>query len=230
MSKFHGPEITNDGLRLYLDAANIRSYIGSGNTWVDVSAAKAENVTLTNGAIYDSSNSGNIFFDGTNDYANFSVTNLSTTTTVEMWCKIGASYTNGMFFGWANYSVWCSGGRLGYNTASSDIYGISAASVTSLGLVNNWKHYVFEMRSDVSYTNNKIYINAIPQTLSQQIGTENATNRNFNNGLGRIAIWRGGTTTFFIDMNCAIFKVYNRSLTQDEIKQNYNAIRGRFGV
>jgi hypothetical protein len=137
-----------------------------------------------------------------------------------------------MFFGWDRYDVWCNGGNIGFNTAASDLYGISSSSVSSLGLVNNWKHYVFEMRSDVPYTNNKIYINGTSQTLSQQIGTENASVRNFNNGNGRIAFWRNGSGagTFNMPMECAVFKVYNRSLTQNEINQNFNATKSRFGI
>jgi hypothetical protein len=230
MARFHGPRVVTNGLVLHLDAANIRSYPGSGTTWTDVSQSRAADVTLSNGAVYDASNSGNIFFDGTNDYANFNAPNLGTTTTVEMWAKFGSSFSDGMPFGWNAYTIWCDSGRLGYNTGNGDLYGISAATVTSLGLVNNWRHYVYEMRSDVAYTNNKIYINAISRTLSQQLGTENGANRSFNNGDGRIAIWRASLSTYFIDMNCAIFKVYNRALTQAEINQNFNALRGRFGV
>jgi hypothetical protein len=31
-------------------------------------------------------------------------------------------------------------------------------------------------------------------------------------------------------MECAIFKVYNRALTQNEITQNYNTTKARFGL
>ena len=147
-----------------------------------------------------------------------------------MWCNIGSGYSNKMFMGWLRYDVYCANGTLVYNTAGGDVYGISSATVSSLGLVNNWKHYVFEMRSNVSYTNNKIYINAISQTLSQQQGAENTGNRNFNSGNGRIALWRNGTTTYQMPMNCSSFRVYNRALTAAEIQQNFNALKGRFGL
>ena len=86
------------------------------------------------------------------------------------------------------------------------------------------------MRSYVSYTNNKIYINGTSQTLSQQLASENSGNRNFNSGAGRIAIWRASTASFFMPMECAVFKVYNRALTQNEINQNYNATKAKFGL
>ena len=167
-------------------------------------------------------------FDGTDDYVNFYAPNLGTTTTVEMWCKL-KSLSNVMPFGWNRYDVYCYGGEMGYNTSASDRYGLTSTQTTNLGLLNNWKHYVFEMRSDVSYTNNKIYVNGVEQSLSQVAGTENSGNRSFNSGNGRIAGWRADNN-YRMSMDCASFKVYNRALTASEIQQNFNAHRGRFGI
>ena len=63
----HSPRIVTDGLVLYLDAANTKSYPGSGTTWTDISG-KSNNGTLTNGPTFDSGNKGTIVFDGSNDY------------------------------------------------------------------------------------------------------------------------------------------------------------------
>jgi hypothetical protein len=231
MGAYAGPDVSESGLVLALDAGNTKSYNAgiSTTTWTDLSG-NGNTGTLTNGPTYSISNGGSIAFDGVNDYADFFAPSLGTTTTVEMWVNLGASYSGGMFFGWLRYDVYCGSGNLGYNTANAgDLYGISSATVSSLGLVNNWKHYVFEMRSDVSYTNNKIYINTISQSLSQQLGSENAANRTFNNGNGRISGWRDNTL-YPISMNCASFKVYNRALTAAEIQQNFNATKSRYGL
>jgi hypothetical protein len=177
---------------------------------------------------YTSSEGGSLVFNGTtNSHINFSASVGSTTTSVEMWVKLDASYSGNMLFGWLRYDVWCGGGDLAFNSAAGDRYGISSATVSSLGLVGNWKHYVFEMRSDVSYTNNKIYINGVSQTLSQQAGTENAANRTFNSGNGRIAGWLQDNS-YRMPMNCAAFKVYNRALTQEEIDAKYDEFSSRF--
>jgi len=217
-----------DGLVLHLDAANPKSYPGTGTLWKDLSG-NGNNVTLTNGPTFNSDYGGNIVFDGGNDYANFFAPNLSGTATVEMWVKVKSLFsgTAKMFFGWNRYDVYSpTNGVLGYNTGNSDVYGISAATVTSLSLYNNWKHYVFEMRSDVSYTNNKIYIDTVSQTLSQQQGGEGISNRNFNSGDGRFPGWRINTS-YLMNMDIASFKVYNRSLTQEEISQNYSIFEKR---
>ena len=98
MALSHSPSIITDSLILCLDAANTKSYPGSGATWTDLSG-NGNNVTLTNGPTYSSVDGGSIVFDGTNDYADFFAPNLGTTTTVEMWVKLGAGYSGKMFFG-----------------------------------------------------------------------------------------------------------------------------------
>ena len=222
-----GPDIVENGLVLCLDAANKLSYRGTGTTWTDLSGNN-NNVTLTNGPTFNAGNQGSIVFDGVDDYANFYAPNLSGVAVIEMWAKISNTISSGMIFGWSNYDVFYNAGNLGYNTFNAgDIYGFSSATVTSLQLLNNWKHYVFEMRSDVVYTNNKIYINGVSQTLSQIVSSENAGNRNFNSGLGAIGTTRG--YPYYAPMNCALFNVYNRSLSAAEVLQNYNATKSRFG-
>jgi hypothetical protein len=227
MSAYGGPEINDSGLVLALDAGNIKSYPGSGTTWTDLSGQG--NASLVNGPTYSSSNGGYISFDGVNDYASFYAPNLAGTATVEMWANLGASFSEKMIMGWNAYDIYCPSGRMGYNTGNGDVYGISAATVTSLGCAGNWKQYIFEFRSDVAYTNNKIYVNGVAQSLAQQLSSEASGNRNFNSGNGRIASWIA-TTGYEMPLYCAVFRVYNTALTADQILQNYNALRGRFGL
>lgn len=218
--------IVTNGLILNLDAGFLPSYPTTGTTWYDLSG-NASNSTLTNGPTYDTAVSGNIVFDGIDDQCPFYAPNLGTTTTVEMWTKC-INLGGKMFFGWFGYDVWTYGDTVGYNTGNSDIYGLSSSQVSSLGIVGNWKHLVFEMRSDVPYTNNKIYVNSINQSLSQQYSTEISDQRNFNSGYGTICGWlRGG---YYMNQQVSTFRVYNRALTQTEITQNYNAQKARFGL
>ena len=219
--------IVTNGLVLNLDAGFTPSYTSSGTTWYDLSYG-GNNGTLTNGPTFNSSDGGSIVFDGSDDYCPFYAPNLGTTTTVEMWTKC-ISLGGKMFFGWSVYDVWTQGNAVGYNTGNGDVYGISSAQVSSLGIVGNWKHLVFEMRSDVSYTNNKIYVNGVNQTLSQQYSSENANSRNFNSGYGTICGWLA-SSGYYMNQQVSSFRVYNRALTQSEITQNYNAQKSRFGL
>jgi hypothetical protein len=221
--------LASSNLVLNLDAGFLPSYPTSNTTLYDLSG-NANNCTLTNGIGFSSDGSGfdgsgTLIFDGIDDNVPFYAPNLGTTATIEMWCKIGSGYSGKMFCGWnTNYDVYCAGGTIGYNTGNSDVYGISQATVASLGIVGQWAHYVFEFRSDVSYTNNKIYINGVLQSLSQQYSSEGG--KSFAGGYGFIATW--GYGGYYMPMDCAVFRVYNRALTQAEVTQNYNALKGRY--
>ena len=222
----HSPLIVTDGLSLYADAVNTRSYAGSGTSVNGL--VSGIGLTLVNGVGFGTTSTKYFILDGTNDNIPFNIPNAGTTLSIEMWARIN-SFSNGMPFGFDRYDVWANGGRLGFNTAASDIYGLTSTQVTNLGLLSQWKHYVFEMRTDVSYSNNKIYINGQNQSLSQVAGTENASLRNFNSGNGRISSWLF-SDVFFIAMDLAQFRVYNRALTSQEIVQNYNATKKRYGL
>jgi hypothetical protein len=67
MALSHSPSIVTNSLVLCLDAANPKSYPGSGTTWTDLSGL-GNNGTLVNGVGYTSVNRGSLVFDGVNDY------------------------------------------------------------------------------------------------------------------------------------------------------------------
>jgi hypothetical protein len=219
-----GPIEATQTLAINFDAANIRSYPGSGTTIIGLVGGIG--FTLTNGVGFGSTGTNYFILDGVDDNIPFNIPNVGTTITIEMWAKIRA-FSGGMPFGFLLYDVWTANGAMGYNTAVSDQYGLTSTQVTNLGLLNQWKHYIFEMRSDVAYTNNKIYINAVNQSLSQVGGSESSGNRNFNSGNGRISSWLN-SSAFNIRMDLGQFQVYNRALTATEIFQNYHATKGRY--
>jgi hypothetical protein len=226
MGTEYNPRVVSNDLLIYFDAANTRSYIGSGTTVNGLIGGIG--VTLVNGVGFGSTNTNYFILDGTNDNIPFSLPTYGSTLTIEMWARIKL-FGGGMIYGFNLYDVWTANGAMGFNTASSDQYGLTSSQVTNLGLLNQWKHYIFEMRSDVSYTNNKIYINGASQSLSQVSGTENSSNRTFNNGLGRISSWLADNN-YYIAMDLSQFRIYNRALTATEVLQNYNAAKRRYGL
>ena len=229
MGTKYNPRVVTSDLSLYFDSANVRSYIGSGTTVNGL--VSGIGLSLVNGVGFGTTGTSYFIFDGVDDNIPFNIPNVGTIISIEMWARIKSFNivsSFGMPFGFAPYNVITYIG-LGYNTANSDQYGFNTTQVTNLGLLNQWKHYVFEMRSDVSYTNNKIYINGQSQTLSQVASTENTNNRNFNSGNGRISSWLNDND-FHQAMDIAQFRIYNRALTPQEIKQNYNATKKRYGL
>ena len=219
-------EIVTSGLTVNLDAGFTPSYPKSGSTWGDLSFS-GNNGTLVNGPTYNSSNGGTIVFDGTNDYCDISATQMtSNLITISGFIKWVAG-TGGMFFGFTTYDVWTQNGTLGYNIGASDVYGISSATVTSLGLIGNWAHYTFVMTSTGSIpTNNKIYINGNLQTLAQRLGTT-GNSPGFGSNL-RLCSWNSGG--FYGNLQYGNLQVYDRALNQTEITQNYNAQKSRYGL
>lgn len=208
-------------LVLMLDASkNYLSYPGSGTTWNDISG-NAKTATNAAGVSYSTSGNGIMYYNGTSTgYTDFNF-NLGSATTLsfEMWVY-PTTLTNSMFFGFNLYDVYANSGSLGFNSSMGDNYGITAAQVSSLGLLNNWNHYVFVMNSG-SYLQNKIYINGVKQTLTQIQGSQNTSTVNFNGGVGRIACWIFNNN-FMQNMYLSKFKVYRRELTQNEITSKYN--------
>ena len=235
------------GLQLELDTANNSSYYGSGTIWYDLTDNNDADIVGGPTFIDDpSSDEKNRFdFDGSDDHVNFTAANIdgnTETVTVEVLAKLKIDLDTEddlgyMIFGWNKYAVWTgpitgigTHYPLGYNTGGSNLYGLNGSRLENLGINNNFIHYIFEMRSDVSLTNNKIYINGNLQTGFEHIRTgsgENATNRNFNNGQGRIAGWRFNNN-YRMPMEISLFRVYNKALTQEEVTARYNAVNGRF--
>jgi hypothetical protein len=108
----YNTSIVRDGLVLYLDAANKKSYSGTGTVWKDLSG-QSNNGTLVNGVGYSSDNKGAMAFDGVDDYvdsgeASFLGPSLSGLT-VSCWIRIktrktaiiaenGDSFTTNTFY------------------------------------------------------------------------------------------------------------------------------------
>ena len=107
MAFFNSPNIILNGLVLALDAANPRSYPGSGTTWTDISGGN-RNGTLINGVGYSSNYKGILLFDGTNDYITVPNTGLLANGTgnfsYNVWVNLkgkpqyGTIYENGYYY------------------------------------------------------------------------------------------------------------------------------------
>lgn len=227
MGFYRGPNIIRDGLVLYLDAANTKSYPGSGTTWNDLSG-NGNNSTLVNGPIYTSERNGSIVFDGGNDYCDMPVPAIQSYSTITIcgfikWVTYGA----GMFLGMTTYDVWTANNCLGYNNGASNVIGINAATVTSLGLLGNWKHYTFVMNKTGLLSSNKIYINGNSMGTLTAVVNNDGNIPGFNTNI-RLCSWNNNG--FNGNMQYGHVAVYSRELTPEEILQNYNATKSRFGL
>jgi hypothetical protein len=222
MSLGHGATIVRDGLVLYLDAANEKSYPGSGTTWSDLSGNGYDG-TLVNGPTFNSTNGGSFQFDRVDDAVTATVTNINTTTysyvTVDFYMKWDGS-PGGFPMEFTNYRLWFSGpNTLGFNRSAGDSYGFTDSS-----MVNNWVHLVAIFHNQAQ-SNSSMYLNGVQKTLSQKNGTIGNAFVSSQLTIGR---YRPGGYPF--GGYITNFKIYNKALSAAEITQNFEATRGRFGI
>ena len=224
---YQGPIVTSN-LLVALDASNLVSYGGTGTTWRDLTP-NGSNGTLYNGPTFSSDGGGSIIFDGSDDYSDISIPSITSYGTITICAFIKwLSFGDDMFFGMTTYDVWTYANTLGFNSGAGNVVGISSSTVSSLGLLGNWKHYTFVMNSSGLLSNNKIYINGVSVgSLSAVVGGD-ASTPSFATNL-RLCGWNndGG---YRGNLQYGNFQVYNRELTVGEINQNFNAQRDRFGI
>jgi hypothetical protein len=230
MAILYNPRIITDSLILCLDAANTKSYPGSGTTWTDLSG-NGKVATLTNGPAYNSGNGGYISFDGSNDYA-ITTTSLYNPTTfpdesVFVWwyptaagniiSELGQATPNA---GWHDSNIEIStGGLISFSTWHGSLTNKVTSSAKSF---NTWYNLGFVY----SGTTLTAYING------ESIGTTTFT-RETNSVLFYAIAAQDSTnmgTNAYAAGRCGAFYNYNRALTDTEVVQNYNALRGRFGL
>jgi hypothetical protein len=218
MALNHSPKIVTSGLVLALDAANPKSYPGSGTVWTDLSG-KGNNGTLVNGVGYSGDNLGSLVFDGVNDYVNCGNIGNTSTSSYEIWFRITSIPGDSRVL----FSDNITKAGLGFYQSNSFILSSGGSGDTQrLCDLNNlnssgWNYVV------VVYNNKtpSCFINTIEASY---FGTNYWTNTTNNFEIGRRS--SGSNFAGFI----GIVKIYNRVLSSLEIQQNFNALRGRYGI
>jgi hypothetical protein len=226
MSVAGGPDLIQDGLVLCLDAANTKSYPGSGTSWVDLSR-NGNDLTLQNGPTFSSGNGGAIFFDGTNDCASKASINVSYLT-IDIWARWTQFFSDPNGHALVSNSNSATNGYLLYQSTSSPynkvqafVYGSSINAFQSNSTLSTgvWYNIGFTYNGST----NNIYLNGVlDNSVAATVGAIAASSANFIVG----ATYTVGSNPF--NGNVANVKLYNRALSASEILQNYNAIKGRF--
>ena len=221
----HSPLIITDGLVGYWDAANPRSYSGSGNTWYDLSR-NANNLTLTNSPSYNSSGyfstGATGYFTGAgtssiptgnNNYSMFLFARLST------WALRRGFISVGGYEAGNGSNAFRSGddstlGNLLHYWWSNDLYALN----NNGNIQNNVWFYI-----GVSFdgTTRKIYANNV------LVASDTPSNHNVTSTTIQLAKVYGSE---YLQGDISLAKIYNRALTASEIVQNYNATKRRYGL
>jgi len=222
MSLGHNPSVVTTGLILCLDAANLRSYPGSGTNWLDAMGSTTKG-TLTNGPTYSSTNGGGLIFDGIDDYVELNTNNIVTGTnpfTVECWYNL-VSGSYGELFG--NYGT-------GYSTnylwvATLGFYINGNCYVPNYATVTQGIHCITCTRDPAG--NCTTYLDGVSVATATLTGSIPA-GPNFR--MGADTNTSGGVGPEQLNGRIYNLKVYNVVLTAAQVSQNFNAMRGRFGI
>jgi len=219
--------IATQGLVLNLDAAIKGSYPGTGTTWTDVSN-NGNSGTLTNGPTYSSDNYGSIVFDGVDDYVitsqsqsfnDFSICTFFKDNSSTGYARIvDGRYIDGFWVGKDG-----SGPSNKYGGGCKQISGFNFITLTA----GQW-HFVAMTRSGTTLT---VYGDGIANTNVTTCGSGSTAlhlltvGATINDGDPVNPAQRD-----WFKGNISSVQIYNRALSATEVLQNFNALRGRYGI
>lgn len=211
MALEHHPKVITNGLFVYYDPANTRSYAGSGITINNLFSGFG--CTIVNGPTFSSSNQGYLSFDGTNDYAQLTLPALTDWSfsfwiynhTIPNLSEKQLLSTNGdptgisMIF--QKYNIW------------NGVTNQSNASIAQ----STWNNIVF---TNTGFSTCAIYIDGVLDA------SFNSGNQIYSGAAQLLAI---NGTSRNTQAYLGTFMGYNRSLTAQEVLQNYNSTKRRYG-
>ena len=220
--------IVRDGLVFNLDAGSASSYPGTGITVTNIGSVSAQGATLLNGVSYGNANKGYFITDGSNDTIQGpNLTNImlgSTSATMQAWFFPSAlpnTYNTVIDVSGRNMSLWIgpngSGQFYGWGGGFSDLYGTNFS----------WQSSSWQMVTMVTSSTSSSIVNLIKNNfeITQSLATYGTS---FTGVIELGGNPSGGGVNF--NGRYGILLIYNRSLSNSEITQNYNALKTRYGL
>jgi len=241
------PPIVTNGLVLALDAANPKSYTSGSAVWRDISGNNTSG-SLTNVGfdaykgclLFASSSNSSCVFNNQSLY-NFNTGSFSIETLVRL-TSPAIGTVNSLFIKRSSTSGIGSAKGFGYrvlaNTATNASLIISVDNGTGAnngdyiimsGGSTLFPYYTFVhsiLTFNVSTLKAAEYRNGTLITSEAQ-STGNMTGSFYNNTQNLVLGKNEGNS---LDAEYYFFRAYNRALTAQEVLQNYNATKGRFGL
>ena len=224
MGLAHSPRIVTSNIALYLDFANQKSYPGSGNTTIDlitgVLANSLNTVTISNGSarFY-----GNVGFN-----ASIEVSHSSSYTndilTISCWAKSNTTLwnTTGCILSKRPYVIIhpTQGTRqVAHYYYLNNVYRNSTGYVVTD--ITKWHQYT----STWDGTTINAYVDGVLVTQNSF-----AANTLSTSDTGPMYIGRDDGLERYLDGTVALVCIHTKALTPEEVLQNFNAQRSRFGV
>ncbi len=191
--------------------------VATGGGWADLSGI-GSNGELINGTTYSSSNGKGISFDGVNDYVD--VTQNLGVLSEYTFCHWSRRDVEGrMPIGWRGgptfYQYGDNSWFYTHGGVQGEYYYPKSVSIPT----GTWGFYCITYDG----TAVRIYRNSVLEGSQATSGTADWTN-----GV-RIGFWSGGGG-YYYQGAIANVSMYNRALTAAQVQQNFNALRGRYGI
>ena len=232
MGFYRGPKIIKDGLVLAVDTASDRSYPGSGTTLFDLSGNNL-NGTLNGSPGFSSSMNHGVFdFDGSDDYVSCGSTDAvdliqnKTNFTLGIWFNMDALASLRGLIGTLNYSCTKNLGLVASSDTLHFYNDTTTCNSTTLSSYVETGKWIYAVGT-YDGTNTRLY-----GFKDRTLTTANTTAKpgatlTFSSDF---QIWGDQYGPYYTDCKGGIAHVYNRTLSQTEIEQNYNAQKSRFGL
>ena len=219
----HNPQIEHKNLVFCFDALDKNIYSGTGTTWTDIISDAT--TTLTNSPTFNSA--GYFDFDGSNDYMEMtSDHSITAAKTISAWINTDSDH-NGSFI-----SVDASGSNRFFQFKKKSGGTIMFVGFSSFNSSNS-------VQTDSSIAND-VWINATAVQSSNGNVKIYIDGSLVKSSSSTYTVKTGSATAFFgkneggsansYNGQMATAHYYNRDLSAEEVLQNFNATKGRFGV
>ncbi len=240
-------DIIRDNLILNIDPASALSYPGSGTVLADISGYNYHPTLINGPTLAGSGLTSSILLDGSNDYIQISSAYTHTFTagtTVDVWVKFNASNSWGRLLdtsdgagtntAYLTIARWGGNNEVVLESRSSTTQGTqngvrTTTTAITNGTIQNFTFVIGPGSTDaVSPESPRIYMNANLQATTLY-GTQN----NFVPYVVNKYAWIGRSAfsaDAYLGANIYAYKIYNRALSAAEVKQNFQSLRGRYGV
>lgn len=228
------------GLVLNLDAANIKSYQGTGSTLYDISSS-ANHGTISQSPTYNGATG--LTFNGSTQYGRIpsvaGVTNFTNTQqySIEIWFNPSNGQANGAeaellekwnFSNESRYPFTFRFNEGGSSILVSCFDGVNFPFATATGFpVNTWKHLVAVF--DFVAKTLTLYRDGSSVASSSLVGVNQVSNNSPVGIAGRVPYNADGVQVPFKGTIGSI-RFYNKVLTSAEIFQNFNTHKTRYGL
>jgi hypothetical protein len=243
MGRIVSPNIVNDGLIFYLDAANKRSYPGSGTNVS--SLIGLDRAALQNSTGFSTENKGTFTLDGSNQYIEivdsntfsfgdgsndspFSISawvNMTDATKFRLIQKVHSAFGSGLSE-WYFLTTGADKLRITVLDESASAYEYAETSALT-SLQGQWLNLVATYDGSGGTSANigmNIYINGVVQSVTR---ADSGTYTAMENLPQPVYIGRYANVDY-ASGKIAVVKIYNKELSASEVLQNYNALLPRF--